>query len=398
VKKLYFERTSSCITMKQPMTFLFASLWIVACSSSVSTQTDFTYFPTDLPKSDLIRSEKQNFHTQVVAKGLKNPWGMAFLPDGRVLVTERPGTLRMIENGRLLDAPVSGVPEVVARGQGGLLDVALHPQFETNSFVYLSYSIPLEGGTHTGIMRAKLDGNALTEQTVIFTGGPASTRGHHFGSRIVFDNDGYLYFTIGDRGRMQDAQVLTNAAGKVFRIHDDGRIPEDNPFVGQEGVFQQIWSYGHRNIQGFVKHPETGVLWSHEHGPRGGDELNIVKKAANYGWPTITYGINYDGSIITNEREREGMEQPQFIWDPSIGPSGLAFVTSDIYPGWKGNAMVGALAFTSVYRVEIEGSVASKQEQLLANIGRVRDVRQAPDGYLYVIVESSGEIIRLLPE
>lgn len=384
--------------MKQPMTFLFASLWIVACSSSVSTQTDFTYFPTDLPKSDLIRSEKQNFHTQVVAKGLKNPWGMAFLPDGRVLVTERPGTLRMIENGRLLDAPVSGVPEVVARGQGGLLDVAAHPQFETNSFVYLSYSIPLEGGTHTGIMRAKLDGNALTEQTVIFTGGPASTRGHHFGSRIVFDNDGYLYFTIGDRGRMQDAQVLTNAAGKVFRIHDDGRIPEDNPFVGQEGVFQQIWSYGHRNIQGFVKHPETGVLWSHEHGPRGGDELNIVKKAANYGWPTITYGINYDGSIITNEREREGMEQPQFIWDPSIGPSGLAFVTSDIYPGWKGNAMVGALAFTSVYRVEIEGSVASKQEQLLANIGRVRDVRQAPDGYLYVIVESSGEIIRLLPE
>lgn len=384
--------------MKQIMTLLFASLWIVACSTSVSTQTEFTYFPTDLPKSDLIRSEKQNFHTQVVAKGLKNPWGMAFLPDGRVLVTERPGTLRMIENGRLLEAPVTGVPEVVARGQGGLLDVAAHPQFETNSYVYLSYSIPLEGGTHTGIMRAKLDGNALTEQTVIFTGGPASTRGHHFGSRIVFDNDGYLYFTIGDRGRMQDAQELTNAAGKVFRIHDDGRIPEDNPFVGQEGVFQQIWSYGHRNIQGFVKHPETGVLWSHEHGPRGGDELNIVKKAANYGWPTITYGINYDGSIITNEREREGMEQPQFIWDPSIGPSGLAFVTSDNYPGWKGNAMVGALAFTSVYRVEIEGSVASKQEQLLANIGRVRDVRQAPDGYLYVIVESSGEIIRLLPE
>jgi glucose/arabinose dehydrogenase len=384
--------------MKQIMTFLLASLWIAACSTSVSTQTEFTYFPTDLPKSDLIRSEKQNFHTQVVAKGLKNPWGMAFLPDGRVLVTERPGTLRMIENGRLLDAPVSGVPAVVARGQGGLLDVAVHPQFETNSIVYLSYSIPLEGGTNTAIMRAKLDGNSLTEQTVIFTGGPASTRGHHFGSRIVFDNEGYLYFTIGDRGRMEDAQSLTNAAGKVFRIHDDGRIPEDNPFVNQEGVFKQIWSYGHRNIQGFVKHPETGVLWSHEHGPRGGDELNIVKKAANYGWPTITYGINYDGSIITNEREREGMEKPQFIWDPSIGPSGLAIVTSDTYPGWKGNAMVGALAFTSVYRVEIDGNVADKQEQLLKNIGRVRDVRQAPDGYLYVMVESSGEIIRLLPE
>ena len=384
--------------MKQIMTFLLASLWIAACSTSVSTQTDFAYFPTDLPKSDLIRSEKQNFHTQVVAKGLKNPWGMAFLPDGRVLVTERPGTLRMIENGRLLEAPVSGVPAVVARGQGGLLDVALHPQFETNSFVYLSYSIPLEGGTHTAIMRAKLDGNSLTEPTVIFTGGPASTRGHHFGSRIVFDNEGYLYFTIGDRGRMEDAQSLTNAAGKVFRIHDDGRVPADNPFVNEPGAFTQIWSYGHRNIQGFVKHPETGVLWSHEHGPRGGDELNIVRKAANYGWPVITYGINYDGSIITNEREREGMQQPAEIWDPSIGPSGLAIVTSDRYPGWKGNAMVGALAFTSVYRVEITGEAADSKEQLLANIGRVRDVRQGPDGYLYVMVESSGEIIRLLPE
>lgn len=384
--------------MKQLMTFLFASLWIAACSTSVSTQTDFAYFPTDLPKSDLIRSEKQNFHTQVVAKGLKNPWGMAFLPDGRVLVTERPGTLRMIENGRLLEAPVSGVPAVVARGQGGLLDVALHPQFETNSFVYLSYSIPLEGGTHTAIMRAKLDGNSLTEPTVIFTGGPASTRGHHFGSRIVFDNEGYLYFSIGDRGKMEDAQLLTNAAGKVFRIHDDGRVPADNPFVNEPGAFTQIWSYGHRNIQGFVKHPETGVLWAHEHGPRGGDELNIVRKAANYGWPVITYGINYDGSIITNEREREGMQQPAEIWDPSIGPSGLAIVTSDRYPGWKGNAMVGALAFTSVYRVEITGEAADSKEQLLANIGRVRDVRQGPDGYLYVMVESSGEIIRLLPE
>jgi glucose/arabinose dehydrogenase len=382
----------------KPTLFLFASLWMIGCSTSVSTQTDFTYFPTDLPKSDLIRSEKQNFHTQVVAKGLKNPWGMAFLPDGRILVTERPGTLRMIENGTLLDAPVSGVPDVVAKGQGGLLDVALHPEFETNSYVYLSYSIPLEGGTHTAILRAKLDGNALTDTTVIFTGGPASTRGHHFGSRIVFDNDGYLYFSIGDRGQMEDAQLLTNAAGKVFRIHDDGRVPEDNPFVNEAGAFTQIWSYGHRNIQGFTKHPETGVLWAHEHGPRGGDELNIVKKAANYGWPTITYGINYDGSIITNEREKEGMEQPVTFWDPSIGPSGLTFVTGDMYPGWKGNAMVGALAFTALYRVEITDSTAGAKEQLLANIGRVRDVRQAPDGYLYVMVESSGEILRLLPE
>lgn len=278
------------------------------------------------------------------------------------------------------------------------MDVVLHPDFSSNSILYLSYSIPLEGGTHTGILRAKLNGNRLSDQQVIFTGGPASDRGHHFGSRFVFDNEGYLFFSIGDRGKMEDAQSLTNAAGKVFRIHDDGRVPADNPFINEVGAVTQIWSYGHRNIQGFTKHPETGVLWAHEHGPRGGDELNIVKKGANYGWPVISYGINYDGSIITNLREKEGLEQPVTYWDPSIGPAGLTFVSGDMYPGWKGNAMVGALAFTSVYRVEISDSTAEEQEQLLANIGRVRDVRQGPDGYLYVIVESSGEILRLLPE
>jgi glucose/arabinose dehydrogenase len=364
------------------MSFLFASLWIVACSSSVTVKTDSHYFPAELPTSEPIQSEKLTFRTQVVASGLRNPWSMAFLP----------------ENGNLLEAPLAGTPEVVARGQGGMLDVALHPDFENNSVIYLGYSIPQEDGTHTGIMRAKLVGNSLTEQTVIFTGSPASNRGHHFGTRIVFDADGYLYFSIGDRGQMEDAQKLDNAAGKVFRIHDDGRIPSDNPFVNEAGAIGQIWSYGHRNQQGVAIHPTTGAIWAHEHGPRGGDELNIVKKGANYGWPVITYGINYSGTPITDERERPGMEQPVVMWNPSIAPSGLAFVTSDKYPGWKGNAMVGALAFTSVYRVELNGDVAGAQEQLLQNVGRVRDVREGPDGYLYVIVESSGEILRLVPE
>lgn len=380
------------------MSFFVASLWIVACSSSVTVKTDSHYFPAELPTSDIIQSEKLAFRTQVVASGLRNPWSMAFLPDGRVLVTERPGTVRIIENGNLLEAPLAGTPEVVARGQGGMLDVALHPDFENNSVIYLGYSIPQEDGTHTGIMRAKLVGNSLTEQTVIFTGSPASNRGHHFGTRIVFDADGYLYFSIGDRGQMEDAQTLDNAAGKVFRIHDDGRIPSDNPFVNETGAIGQIWSYGHRNQQGVAIHPTTGAIWAHEHGPRGGDELNIVKKGANYGWPVITYGINYNGTPITEERERPGMEQPVVMWNPSIAPSGLAFVTSDKYPGWKGNAMVGALAFTSVYRVELEGDVAGAQEQLLQNVGRVRDVREGPDGYLYVVVESSGEILRIVPE
>ncbi len=394
----YFHVNHRVYIMKPIMSFLLASLWIVACSSSVTVKTDSHYFPAELPTSEPIQSGKLTFRTQVVASGLRNPWSMAFLPDGRVLVTERPGTVRIIEKGKLLEAPLAGTPEVVARGQGGMLDVALHPDFENNSLVYLGYSIPQEGGTHTGIMRAKLVGNSLTEQTVIFTGSPASNRGQHFGTRIVFDADGYVYFSIGDRGQMEDAQKLDNAAGKVFRIHDDGRIPADNPFVNEAGAIGQIWSYGHRNQQGVAVHPTTGAIWAHEHGPRGGDELNIVKKGANYGWPVITYGINYNGTPITEERERDGMEQPVTYWDPSIAPAGLAFVTSDKYPGWKGNAMVGALAFTSVYRVELDGDVAGAQEQLLQNIGRVRDVREGPDGYLYVIVESSGEILRIVPE
>lgn len=381
------------------MKLLVISLFVlVGCGGPVSTQSDFRYFPTDLPTSELIRTEKQDYVTQVVVSGLRGPWGMTFLPDGRMLITEKSGALRIVENGKLSSVPVSGVPAVVSRGQGGLLDVIAHPDFSRNKIIYLSYSIPLDGGTNTAVMKATLDGSRLTNQQVIFTGGPASERVHHFGSRFVFDRDGYLFFSIGDRGRQNDAQDLTTAAGNVFRIHDDGRVPVDNPFVNTPGAIPQIWSYGHRNIQGMAVHPETGVIWAHEHGPRGGDELNIVRKGANYGWPVITYGINYDGSTITTEREREGMEQPETYWDPSIAPAGLAFVTGDLYPGWKNNAMVGALAFVALYRVEFDGNgKPGHQERLLSEVGRVRDVRQGPDGYLYVMVESSGEIIRLLP-
>jgi glucose/arabinose dehydrogenase len=377
---------------------VLASILLAACGGPVSTQTDFRYFPTDLPTSELIRSAKQDFVTQTVVSGLRGPWGMAFLPDGRMLITEKRGTLRIVLNGKLRPNPVQGVPEVVSRGQGGLLDVIAHPDFARNKTIYLSYSTPMDGGTNTAVMRAVLDGDRLTDQQVIFTGSPASERGHHFGSRFVFDRDGYLYFTIGDRGRQDDAQDLRSAAGNVFRILDNGGIPEDNPFFGSETAIPQIWSYGHRNIQGMAVHPVTGEIWAHEHGPRGGDELNIVRKGANYGWPVITYGINYNGSIITNERARPGMEQPEVMWDPSIAPSGLAFVSGDLYPGWTNDAMVGALAFVALYRVEFnaDGTEAG-QERLLSEIGRVRDVRQGPDGYLYVMVESSGEIVRLLP-
>jgi glucose/arabinose dehydrogenase len=377
---------------------LLTSFFLAACGGPVSTQTDFRYFPTDLPTSERIRSAKQDFVTQTVVSGLRGPWGMAFLPDGRMLITEKRGTLRIVLNGKLRPNPVQGVPEVVSRGQGGLLDVIAHPDFARNKTIYLSYSIPMDGGTNTAVMRAVLDGDRLTNQKVIFTGSPASDRGHHFGSRFVFDAAGYLYFTIGDRGRQNDAQDLSSAAGNVFRIRDDGRIPEDNPFFGSETAIPQIWSYGHRNIQGMAVHPQTGAIWAHEHGPRGGDELNIVRKGANYGWPIITYGINYNGSIITNERSRPGMEQPEVMWDPSIAPSGLAFISGDLYPGWTNNAMVGALAFVALYRVEFDANgKEAGQERLLSEIGRVRDVRQGPDGYLYVMVESSGEIVRLLP-
>jgi len=384
---------------------LLVSFGAGACASDTGSapisDSEYLYFPlpADLT-TNVVTSEDQNFVVQPVVTGLTSPWGMAFLPDGSMLITERGGTLRRVVNGQLLNEPVANVPEVFNRGQGGLLDVVIHPDYEANGWVYLSYSEPGEDGGHTAIMRAKLDGNALVENEVIFRGSPKSTRGHHFGSRIAFDNNGHLFFTIGDRGQRDDSQLLNTYAGKSFRINDDGSIPTDNPFVGQDGVNPEIFTYGNRNQQGLVKHPFTGEMWAHEHGPRGGDEVNILRAGNNYGWPVISFGINYDGSVITPDTARAGMEQPVNYWLPSIGASGMTFVTGDKYPGWTGEHLTllsGSLALQFLQRSVYDGETLVKEEKLLEGVGRVRDVRQAPDGYIYLATESDGTIHRLVP-
>lgn len=359
------------------------------------------------PEYDLerISSDAQDFYVQTVLEGLSVPWGLAFLPDNRVLITERAGSIHIVENGRLREQPLGNVPEVHAHGQGGLLDIALHPEYEKNGWIYITYARPDgSGGSNTALSRMQLDGYAFTDVELLFSGEPASSRRHHFGSRIVFDDEGYVYFSIGDRGVMDSAQDLSSHTGVVIRLHDDGSVPSDNPFVdpvnlpeGQTEIRPEIYAYGSRNIQGMKLHPETREIWSHEHGPRGGDEINIIRAGRNYGWPEITHGINYNGSIITPHTAREGMEQPLLHWTPSIAPSGMAFVTGDRYPGWKNSLMVGTLAPRYLHRVALDGERVVSQEELLPGIGRVRDVRLAPDGYLYVATENPGIIYRLIP-
>jgi glucose/arabinose dehydrogenase len=346
--------------------------------------------------------EKEKAPTKIeaitIADGLDNPWGMTWLPDGRMLVTEIKGEILIIENDQYSGKKVNGVPEVYANNQGGLLDIQLHPDYENNGWIYFSFSKPGDGGGSTAIMRAKLDGNNLTEKELIYESFPKTRSGVHFGSRIDF-KDGYIFFSIGERGEMDNAQSVGNPYGKVHRLHDNGDVPEDNPFVQIPDAEHSIWSYGHRNPQGMQFHPETGELWAHEHGPKGGDELNIVQKAKNYGWPEISYGIDYDGSIITNETKKEGMMQPVHYWDPSIAPCGMTFVTSDRYPDWKNNILMGSLKFRYLNRVVLDGEGNYvEEEKLLEGIGRVRHVAESPDGYLYVAVEGPGKIVKLIPK
>ncbi|WP_199222845.1 PQQ-dependent sugar dehydrogenase [Rhodohalobacter mucosus] len=359
---------------------------------------DSFYFPLPETQGDPIESEELTFYVQTVAEDLGVPWGMAFLPDGHVLISQRNGTLHLIRDGEVLDTPVANVPEVWARGQGGLLDMTLHPDYEENGWIYMSYSKPGDGGANTAVIRTRLnpDAPALEDIEELYVGTPFSGRGQHFGGRIAFDPEGYLYFSIGDRGEMETAQDLTKSNGSVIRLNDDGSIPEDNPFVGREGL-DEIYTYGLRNIQGMDVHPETGKIWTNEHGPRGGDEINVHSAGANYGWPEITYGINYNGTIITEETEREGMEQPVTYWDPSIAPSGLTFVTSDRYPGWQGDILNGALAFQLISRVEVDGTDFQSEERILEGIGRIRDIEEAPDGYIYFTNESNGTLSRIIP-
>jgi aldose sugar dehydrogenase len=346
-----------------------------------------------------MRSERHAFRVVTVAQGLENAWGMAFLPGGDILVTERPGRLRLIRGGTLEPQPIAGVPEVFARGQGGLLDVALHPQFASNRLVYLSYSKPGPSGATTAVARGRLEGNRLAEVRDIFVANARGTGGVHFGSRLLFDRDGMLYVTVGDRGTMRRAQDRTDHAGTTLRLRDDGSVPADNPFVGQQNVLPEIYTYGNRNAQGMTLHPTTGQVWQTEHGPRGGDEINLIRAGRNYGWPVITHGINYDGTRITSATAQEGMEQPLHHWTPSIAAAGMAFYTGDHFPEWRGSLFVAALAGQHVARVSFQGTSPTGQEQLLRELGeRFRSVAQGPDGYLYLLTDArSGRLIRLEP-
>ncbi|MCX2739919.1 PQQ-dependent sugar dehydrogenase [Pontibacter anaerobius] len=358
-------------------------------------------FTEERSQAAVQQSEDLNFRLDTVVTGLDVPWGMAFLPQGEMLITDRSGVLYRFTQKKQLQE-ITGGPKVLAQGQGGLLDVELHPNFAKNNIIYLSYSAFKEEGGNTlsttAVMRAKLEGNKLTNQQVIFEALPYSRTRHHYGSRLEFGRDGYIYLSVGDRGNHdENPQSLERGPGKVHRIKDDGSTPADNPFVNQAGAVASTYSYGHRNIQGMVLHPQTGEIWTHEHGPRGGDEVNVLEKGKNYGWPVISYGINYNGTVLTELTKKEGMEQPLHYWVPSIGPSGMAFVTGDRYKGWEGDLMVGSLRFQFLSRLMMDGNKILGEEKLLKNIGRVRDVKMSPDGYLYVAVESPGLIYRLVP-
>ena len=363
-------------------------------------QRDRTAFAKPLPDVP-VESERHTFQLQTVAEGLDTPWSVAFLPDGRMLVTEKPGRLRVVENGALLPEPVGGVPPVWDRGQGGLLDVAVHPDYGTNGWIYLSFSDPGTGDSAmTAVIRGRLRDGQLVDQEVLYRAPGELYRSGppvHFGSRFVFDGKGHLFFTIGERGHPSDAQDLSRPNGKVHRIHEDGRVPDDNPFAGRAGALPTIWTYGNRNPQGLAQHPATGDLWEAEHGPRGGDELNLIQPGRNYGWPVITYGMNYDGTPMTDRTAQDGLEQPVIHWTPSIAVCAIDFYTGDRFPGWKHHLFVGALAQQELRRLEIRDRRVVHQEVLFRNVGRIRDVVDGPDGYLYIAFNEPGRIARLVP-
>ena len=356
---------------------------------------------TSATQAETFRTEKHEVRVVTVAKGLSHPWGLAFLPDGRMLVTERPGRMRIVAMDGRVSPPLAGVPEVYARGQGGLLDVALHPDFARNRLVYFSYAEPGPGGAGTAAAMARLsdDGARLENLKVVFRQQPKSEGGNHFGSRLVFARDGRLFITIGERYQMELAQDISVNRGQVIRIEADGRIPADNPFVNRNGARPEIWSYGHRNPQGAALHPQTGKLWTVEHGPAGGDEVNIPLPGRNYGWPVIGYGNHYNGRPIGVGTHKEGMEQAVYYWNPAIAPSGMDFYTGDKFPGWRGNMLIAVLKEQMLVRLELSGEKVVREERMLRGIGdRLRHVRTGPDGYVYLLTdESDGRILRLEP-
>ena len=355
-------------------------------------------------ENQVVRSREHSFRLKTVVQGLATPWSVAWLPDGRMLVTELPGGLRVVERGTLNPAPVGGTPQVRFKGQGGLMEVALHPGYRTNGWIYLAYSnaktnLETRDGGMTVIVRGRLTDNRWTDAQTIWSAPHWSYRpgGVHFGCRLVFDDAGYLFFPVGERGHMQDAQDLSRPNGKVHRVFDDGRIPPDNPFVGVKDALPSIWCYGNRNPQGLDRHPVTGELWETEHGPRGGDELNLIRKGLNYGWPIITYGMNYNGTPITALTAKEGLEQPIIHWTPSIAVCGIDFYEGDKFPRWRNNLFVTGLAPEELRRLVITEHRVAEQELIFKGIGRVRDVASGPDGFLYVVLNKPDKVVRLEP-
>lgn len=360
--------------------------------------------------NDVQPSARHSFRVVTVAEGFEHPWSIAWLPSGEMLVTERAGRLRIVRNGTLVPEPVAGVPRVRARGQGGLLDVLPHPDFTNNRLLYLSFAKPSADDSlaTTAVVRGRLEGDRLVGVEEIFEAKAWARGNPHFAGRMAFDRSGYLFLSVGDRGAapnlMADhpAQDLSTHQGRVIRLHDDGRVPADNPFVGRAGALAEIWSYGHRNPQGLAVHPETGAVWENEHGPRGGDEVNVIVRGRNYGWPLVSHGINYDGSVYSGESHREGIESPRWTWVPSIATSGMMFYTGDKFPWWRGSLFVGGLVGEQLVRLSLEGERVVGQETLLPGVvGRIRDVRQGPDGFIYLAIDDRGQtltsVVRLEP-
>ncbi len=357
----------------------------------------FGIFFSSASYSQRIQTE---FDIKLMANGLQFPWGMAFMPDGRLLVTERVGRLRIITpDGRVSD-PVAGVPAVFTHQQGGLLDVALDPDFDNNRLIYLSYAEPEGSKASTAVARAELINNRLEKLQVIFRQLPKTDGGVHFGSRLVFAPDGNLFITLGDRGNYSDeSQHVNNYFGKILRIRPDGTVPADNPFATNSQAKPEIWSFGHRSVQGATIHPKTGELWIHEHGPKGGDEINIPQAGKNYGWPKASYGSHYNGMPIKDEHAEQGFEEPIYYWTPSIAPSGMVFYTGNLFPGWRGSLFVGALAGQHIARLPTENKKILGEEQLLRHTTRFRDIEQGPDGALYLLTdEENGKLLKLVPK
>ena len=387
------------LTITRLICFLFVvgAFVLISAASPRQNQRQSLEFKTDTQKIRVVP----------IVEGLDSPWSMVFLPSGDILVTERPGRLRLIRNGKLEDEPIAGLAEIQFGTHGGLLDVALHPNFERNKWIYLTYSKGGERGVTTAVSRGRLDGKRLVDATDVFVADAWTKGSLNPGSRVVFDKDGMLYASIGDRGPTTEplAQDLSNHNGKIVRLYDDGRIPADNPFIGRPGAKPEIYSYGHRNPQGMTVNPETGEVWASEHGPMGGDEVNIIKRGANYGWPVVSYGRKYTGEVISEQPWREGMEPPRFFWVPSIGISNILFYTGDRFPAWKGNLLVTGMSGRMIQRVRIGGRGQNERELMLnAMRQEVRDIRQGPDGLIYLVTRQdaehtpkSGMVLRIEP-